>query len=273
MQQVTDESVIATLTTLTPTDVKLSSVVLSEQNKGKVEWFLKERYNKQKLRAVGLEPANRLFFSGDSGCGKTFLARALCNELGCRMLCVDIAEAIATNDAPKNIKIVFEYAKKLSNCLIFLDECDSIAIKRDTKKAGSFNTLATTSVFQQLDLMNTDTIVIAATNFLSDIDIAFDRRFRDRLLFKKPSGTLDELIDRFLHKDKGFVLSEDCGPTTHALLNAKVSLSYNEIQECVEAVLKRCVIENTRNVSQNEIYKWLAERSMVTISVDEQEEL
>lgn len=271
MASVTDESVISTLITTIDTDVKLSSVVLSEKNKTKVHKFIEERENAKKLDEKGLKPANRLFFYGDSGCGKTFLARALCNLLGCRMLCIDIAEAIATPDAPKNIKILFEYAKGQKNCLIFLDECDSIAIKRDSMKAGSFNTLATTSVFQQLDTLSSDNIVIAATNFLSDIDIAFDRRFRDRLEFKRPVGELDTLIHRFMLEDRGFVLMNDCGKTTHEILNAKISLSYNEIQECVEAVLKQCVIQNTMSVSQKAIYMTLAERARITIADEDVE--
>ena len=94
-----------------------------------------EMKNWEKLARYGLKPMNRLLFYGDSGCGKTFLGKALCNHLGYTMLYVDIARALSQGNVAINITNVFKIANSGGNYMVFLDECDSIAWSRDAKDA------------------------------------------------------------------------------------------------------------------------------------------
>ena len=102
------------------------------------------------------------------------------------MLYVDIARSISEGNAAINISNIFKAANKIKNCIVFLDECDSIAWSRDTSLADRGDIRrATNSLFQQLDQMHIDNVFIAATNMLHRLDSAFERRFDLKLEFKK----------------------------------------------------------------------------------------
>ena len=183
------------------TNIKLSSVILSEKNKNKIRDFVMEMKNWEKLARYGLKPMNRLLFYGDSGCGKTFLGKALCNHLGYTMLYVDIARALSQGNVAINITNVFKIANSGGNYMVFLDECDSIAWSRDAKDAeGGDIRRATNSLFQQMDQMKPNVIVICATNMLHRLDPAFARRFNMKRKFRGPEQNIKEKIKSFLHK-------------------------------------------------------------------------
>ena len=111
------------LTMAVDTNITLESVILSEENRNKVEQFIKENNYRDKLIKYRLKPMNRLLFYGASGCGKTFLAKALSNHLNYRMLYIDIAKSLSDGNVAQNISDIFYIGNSLGNCLIFLDEC------------------------------------------------------------------------------------------------------------------------------------------------------
>jgi len=57
------------------TNIKLESVILSDENKEKISAFIKETQYRDKLLAYGLQPMNRILMYGASGTGKTFLSK------------------------------------------------------------------------------------------------------------------------------------------------------------------------------------------------------
>ncbi len=177
------------------TNIKLSSVILSDINKERVRDFVLEMKNYKKLARFGLKPMNRLLFYGDSGCGKTFLGKALCNHLGYTMLYVDIARALSQGNVAINLTNVFKIANSGGNYMVFLDECDSIAWNRDAKDSESGNVRrATNSLFQLMDQMAPNIIVICATNMLHRLDPAFARRFNMKMEFKRPETNVTDII-------------------------------------------------------------------------------
>ena len=64
------------------TNIKLESVILTDENKQKIKDFIKETEYRDTLYEYGLEPANRILMYGASGTGKTYLSKALSNHLG-----------------------------------------------------------------------------------------------------------------------------------------------------------------------------------------------
>ena len=92
------------------TNITLESVILSEENQAKIQTFLKEIEFRDQLLAYGLQPMNRLLLYGASGCGKTYLTKALSNHLGYTMLYIDIAKALTDDTVSKNISKIFKLA-------------------------------------------------------------------------------------------------------------------------------------------------------------------
>lgn len=239
------------------TNISIESVILSEENKRKISEFLVEIENADKFIEYGLEPMNRLLFYGASGCGKTYLGKALSNKLGYQMLYVDIAEALSNNSVAKNIKAAFEIANK-GNTIIFLDECDSIAWNRnsDANDTGTVRR-ATNALFQAMDQMNPKTVIICATNMLARLDPAFERRFNLKMRFERPKGNLVDTITEFLLS--GFELINDCTSEQVRIIGNRTSMSFYEIQIIVERAMKRAIIQDRKEIPLSDIFKDIAE--------------
>lgn len=223
------------------TNIDIDSVILSGENKLKIKEFLREYNSRSELREYGLKPMNRLLMYGDSGTGKTYLTKALSNYMKYTMLYVDIAKSLSEDTVAQNISDIFECANKLKDCIVFFDECDSIAWNRDAKTAeGGTVRRAVNSLFQQLDQFDSSNVFVAATNMLRRLDPAFERRFDMKLEFRKASGGLVDIIKKFMF-DK-FILSEDVESSQLALMERRVSLSYYEIQIIVERNMKKAIL-------------------------------
>ena len=225
------------------TNIDINSVLLSDENKLKIVEFLKEYNSKDKLAKYGLKPMNRLLMYGDSGTGKTFLTKALSNYMKYTMLYVDIAKSLSEDTVAQNISDIFVCANALKNCIIFFDECDSIAWNRDAKTAeGGTVRRAVNSLFQQLDQIDPSNVFVSATNMLKRLDPAFERRFDMKLEFRKPKTDLDKTVEKFMFKE--FTLDKDVAESELDLMNRRVSMSYYEIQIITERNMKKAILNN-----------------------------
>lgn len=244
------------------TNISLDSVILSDENKQKIQDFLKELQYRDKLYKYGLEPMNRILMYGASGCGKTYLQKALQNYLGYTMLYIDISQALSDDSVQKNLQDIFRLANYMGNCVIMLDECDSIAWQRDQSATGDSGKIrrATNTVFQQLDQMDHSCVFIQATNMLHRLDNAFERRFNMKMAFYRPQLDMKIAIKKFMFPK--FTLIDDVDAQAANIIERRAKdnakLSYYEIQVLVEKAMKRAILNDTDVVKMSDIYKDLA---------------
>ncbi|PSC72207.1 Ribosome biogenesis ATPase RIX7 isoform B [Micractinium conductrix] len=83
---------------------------------------------------LGVEPPRGVLLHGPPGCGKTALANAIANECGVPFLRVSAPEVVSgmSGESEAKIRQLFQEAAALAPCIVFIDEIDAIAPKRET---------------------------------------------------------------------------------------------------------------------------------------------
>ena len=257
------------------TNISFDDVILSEDNKSKYNALIKEQLYKEKLREYGLQSMNRLLLYGASGTGKTYSLKALSNKLDYTMIYIDIAKALTNADVAMNISNVFKLANYIAahygGAVLLMDECDAVAVNRDSNspESGTIRR-ATNSIFQYVDQMNPDIIFCAATNMLHRLDAAFERRFNLKLEFRRPQQDLDESIHHFMNNK--FIYIDDVNENVREIVKKRakqyVKLSYFEIQGIVERAMKNAILNDSIEVRSSEIYQMLADNMNFKIKFD-----
>jgi transitional endoplasmic reticulum ATPase len=87
----------------------------------------------QLFKSIGIEPPSGILMFGPPGTGKTMMARAVANESGVFFFLINGPEIMSnvTGESEENLRKAFKEAEKNSPAVIFIDNLDSIAPKRD----------------------------------------------------------------------------------------------------------------------------------------------
>lgn len=127
---------------------------------------------------LGIDPPKGVLLYGPPGTGKTWIAKAVANEAGANFFSVQGPEIMSKyyGQSEGKLREKFEEAEEQSPSIIFIDELDSIAPKRDDVK-GEVERRVVAQLLTLMDGLTQrgETIVIAATNRESAIDPALRR--------------------------------------------------------------------------------------------------
>lgn len=133
-----------------------------------------------------------LLLYGPPGTGKTLAAKAVAKESGATMLEVSAADLndMYVGEGEKNVKALFSLAKKLSPCVVFLDEADAIFSARSNQGRRVNHRELLNQFLKEWDGMSNDSgsaFIMVATNRPMDLDDAVLRRLPRRLLVDLPT--------------------------------------------------------------------------------------
>jgi len=180
--------------------VKLEDVALPEKTKEALLQIIEEQKKSADLLSKGITPTNRVLFCGPPGCGKTLTANAIAGEIDIPVAYVKLDGLISSylGQTGTNIRKIFEYVRN-KRIMLFLDEIDAIAKKRDdAHELGELKRVVTT-LLQNMDAMPANVFLVAATNHHHLLDSAIWRRFDTSVLLELPSPQQREaIITRFL---------------------------------------------------------------------------
>lgn len=169
--------------------IKFSDVAGIESQKKELTEVLDFLKNPKKYKKIGAKIPKGILFSGEPGTGKTLLAKALAGEAGVSFFNMNGSEfeEMFVGLGASRIRKLFKKARKNAPSVIFIDEIDSIGLKRGEKYNYSEQTL--NQLLVEMDGFNDDNvIVIAATNREECLDPALLRpgRFDRKIYIPKP---------------------------------------------------------------------------------------
>ncbi|GAQ93431.1 AAA-type ATPase family protein [Klebsormidium nitens] len=149
-------------------------------------------------------PPRGLLLFGPPGNGKTYIARAVANEVKATFFSISATSFASSRvgDAENLLRALFTVARKKQPSLIFIDEIDSILTKR-CENDQEYTRKLKTEFFVQFDGVATDksdrVTVIAATNLPQELDDAAVRRFEKRIYVGLPDlTTRQKLLEKHL---------------------------------------------------------------------------
>lgn len=146
--------------------------------------------NKERYAAYGLNIPNGMLLYGPPGCGKTFFAEKLSEEIGFTFYQIKPSDIQSKwiNASQENVKELFEEAKKNRPSIIFIDELDAIVPDRNSPNINHMNTSVVNELLAQMNNCGDDDIfIIGATNRPTAIDPAILRSGRlDKHIYISP---------------------------------------------------------------------------------------
>ncbi|KAF6140192.1 hypothetical protein GIB67_000240 [Kingdonia uniflora] len=196
----------------------------------------------QLFKSIGVKPPKGILLYGPPGTGKTIIARAVANETGAFFFCINGPEIMSklAGESESNLRKAFEEAEKNAPSIIFIDEIDSIAPKRD-KTGGEVERRIVSQLLTLMDGLKSraHVIVMGATNRPNSIDPAL-RRF-GRFDREIDIGVPDEVgrLEVLRIHTKNMKLSEDVdleniSKNTHGYVGADLAaLSTEAALQCI----------------------------------------
>ncbi len=220
---------------------------------------------------LGIEPPRGVLLHGPPGTGKTLLAKAVASETNSHFILINGPEVISKfyGESEANLRKKFEEAEQNSPAIIFFDEIDAIATKREETR-GDVEKRVVAQLLSLMDGLKNrgKVIVIAATNMPNLLDPALRRpgRFDREIELGAPSkeGRLDilKIHTRNMPLAKGVNLKE-IAKVTHGFVGADLSAL---AKEAAMIVLRRILPDLKKGgLEEGEpIPKEILEKIMIT---------
>tara|TARA_Y100000034_G_scaffold113734_1_gene149079 strand:- start:475 stop:2778 length:2304 start_codon:yes stop_codon:yes gene_type:complete len=127
---------------------------------------------------LGVEPPKGVLLHGPPGCGKTLLAKAVANESEANFILLNGPEIMSKfyGESEKKVREIFDEAEKNAPSIIFIDEIDAIAPKREDVQ-GEVERRVVSQLLTMMDGLQSrgKVVVIGATNRPNSIDGALRR--------------------------------------------------------------------------------------------------
>ncbi|HEX8693095.1 MAG TPA: CDC48 family AAA ATPase [Longimicrobium sp.] len=205
------------------------------------------------FQRLGIDPPKGVLLHGPPGTGKTLLARAVANEADARFFHVAGPEIMGRfyGESEQRLREIFQQAQKQAPSIVFIDEIDSIAPKREETKGEVERRI----VAQLLTLMDgleprQNVVVIGATNRPNALDEALRRpgRFDREIVIGVPdAGGREEILS--IHT-RGMPLEPDVelpelARVTYGFVGADLSaLAREAAMETLRRILPRIDLDD-----------------------------
>lgn len=219
---------------------KISELIVSDNQKIKINRILEEFKNRDKLQAYGLSNRRKILLEGAPGTGKTFTSSVIASELKIPLFVVQMDKIVTKfmGETSAKLRLVFEDIKKTMG-VYFFDEFDAIGANRSLDNEVGEARRILNSFLQFIEQDDSNSIIIAATNNHRLLDQALFRRFDDVIHYAMPED--DEIRAIF---EKKLVKKYYTGEINISLIEAAKGLSQSEIISACDDCFKSAILYN-----------------------------
>lgn len=244
--------------------IQLDDVVLRSEMRVRLERFVHQQRQRDRLRAFSQTPSTKLLLVGPPGSGKTMTASALAGELHLPLFTIRLDTLITRfmGETAAKLRLVFDQIASARGVYLF-DEFDSIGGRRTADNDVGEMRRVLNSFLQFLEEPNsTDSVVIGATNHPELLDRALFRRFDDILEYSLPEteaikNVLAARLDAFKPNRVAWA----------KVVETASGLSQAELVRAADEVIKGAILRDEMTVSTEELIRALRERRSVRETV------
>jgi SpoVK/Ycf46/Vps4 family AAA+-type ATPase len=216
----------------------LNDVTLRQATRRALETLIVETQNGALLSSKGIRRRSKLLFVGPPGCGKSFTAQAIANELNLPLFVVRFDAVIGSflGQTAIHLREIFRFASS-TPCVLLFDEIDALGKQRGSHlDVGELDRIVI-ALMQELEFLQTNGVVIATSNLPNNLDRALWRRFDLVLHFPVPNKT--ELTAYVRKVSAKFGLR----PSQVAQRQIATTRTFADAEKLIEAEARRVVLE------------------------------
>jgi transitional endoplasmic reticulum ATPase len=223
------------------------------------------------FKHLGIEPPKGILLIGPPGTGKTLLAKAVANEANAYFVAINGPEIMSKyyGESEARLREIFEEAKKNAPAIIFIDEIDAIAPKRE-EVTGEVEKRVVAQLLTLMDGLQErgQVIVIGATNRPDAVDPALRRPGRfDREIWINPPDLKGRYEILMIHT-RNMPLAPDVdlrklAEITHGFSGADLAAL---AREAAMSALRRAIQSGVIDLNQSSIPPEAFEKIKVTMS-------
>ncbi len=247
---------LSALLGVTYPEARMADLVLEPEVRSRLERVVLEQRQRDRLHEQGFRPFQRLLLIGPPGTGKTMTASALAGELHLPLFMIRLDSLITKfmGETAAKLRLVFDSLGETRGVYLF-DEVDALAGERTrTNDVGEIRRVLN-SFLQFLELEETESLLIAATNHPQLLDSAMFRRFDAVIDYPLPSADVAKALIR--NRLAGVKLARI---SWTRVAEAAAGLSHAEITMAAELAAKDLILGHRPQVTTAALVDALRER-------------
>lgn len=247
---------LAGLVTASYPNTRLADMVLPELVEKRLGEVVHQYRQRDRLRSHGLSPKRKILLVGPPGCGKTMTASALAGECQLPLMFVQLHSLITKymGETAAKLHLVFDAMSQTRGIYLF-DEFDAIGSTRSARNDVGEVRRILNSFLQFMERDDSDSIVVAATNFVGMLDEALFRRFDDVILYGAPDAKMIEALIK--NRLSSFDIVE---LQWKRVATAARGLSHADVTRACDDAAKDAVLSESRLITTENLAKSLLSR-------------